>query len=157
MIVVRPARPGDGPFLLKTSTELASTHQWPEGIPAQAQDYETALFCEGPIIGALIAEVDGNPAGSAVWHRSFSTNLGREIMYLEDLVVLPEFRQRGVARALMKEVARVAVARGYPKIFWLAMEWNVNAIALYKSVGAEVEPANCYCAVSGQTLLDLAR
>ena len=157
MISVRAARPGDGGFLLKTSTELARTHQWPEGIPAKASDYEAALFCEAPIIGALIGELDGLPAGSAVWHRSFSTNLGAEIMYLEDLVVLPEFRKRGLARALLKEVARVAIARGYPKIFWLAMEWNTTAIELYKSVGAEVEHANCYCAVSGQSLLDLAR
>jgi GNAT superfamily N-acetyltransferase len=157
MIKVRSARPGDGAFLLKTSTELASTHNWPEGIPARASDYETALFCEQPIIGALIAEVDGHAAGSAVWHRSFSTNLGREILYLEDLVVLPDFRKRGVARALLKEVARVAVARGYPKVFWLAMDWNSNAIALYKSVGAEVEPGNCYCAVTGQALVELAQ
>lgn len=157
MIAVRPAKPGDGAFLLLTSTELAKTHQWPDGIPAQAGDYEAALFCASPIIGALIADVDGEPAGSAVWHRSFSTNLGREIMYLEDLVVMPEFRKRGVARALLKEVARVAVARGYPKVFWLAMEWNSTAIDLYKSVGAEVEPANCYCAVTGQTLLDMAQ
>jgi GNAT superfamily N-acetyltransferase len=157
MIVVRHALPGDGAFLLKTSTELARTHQWPDGIPAQAADYEAALFCDGPIIGALIAEVDGEPAGSAVWHRSFSTNLGREIMYLEDLVVLPEFRQRGVARALLKHVARVALARGYPKIFWLAMEWNKTATNLYKSIGAEVEPANCYCSLTGQSLQDLAQ
>ncbi len=157
MIVIRNARPGDGAFLLKTSTELARTHQWPEGIPAQAPDYEVALFCDAPIVGALIAEVDGVPAGSAFWHRSFSTNLGREIMYLEDLVVMPEFRKLGVARALLKEVARVAVARGYPKIFWLAMEWNSVATDFYKSVGAEVETGNCYCAVTGQTLLDLAR
>ncbi|MEO6607578.1 MAG: GNAT family N-acetyltransferase [Aestuariivirga sp.] len=157
MITIRNAKPGDGEFLLKTSTELARTHQWPEGIPAQAADFETALFCASPIIGALIAEVDGMPAGSAIWHRSFSTNLGREIMYLEDLVVLPDFRQRGVARALLNEVAKVAVARGYPKIYWLAMEWNVNAIALYKSVGADVELANCYCSIQGQALLDLAK
>ncbi len=157
MIAVRKARPGDGAFLLTTTTELARTHQWPEGIPAKAGDFEVALFCDAPIIGALVAEIDGVPAGSAIWHRSFSTNLGREVMYLEDLVVLAEFRQRGVARALLNEVARVAVARGYPKIFWLAMEWNANAIALYKSVGADVELANCYCSIDGQALLDLAR
>ncbi len=157
MIAIREARPGDGPFLLQTSTLLASTHQWPEGIAAQAENYETALFCEAPIIGALIAEFDGTPAGSAVWHRSFSTNLGQEIMYLEDLVVLPDFRQRGVARGLLKAVARLALARGYPKIFWLAMEWNTNATDLYKSVGAEVESGNCYCSVAGQSLEDLAR
>ena len=157
MITVRNAQPGDGAFLLTTSTELARTHQWPGGIPAQAADFEAALFCVSPIIGALIAEADGVPAGSAIWHRSFSTNLGREIMYLEDLVVLPDFRQRGVARALLNEVAKVAVARGYPKIYWLAMEWNVNAIALYKSVGADVELANCYCSIQGQALLDLAQ
>jgi GNAT superfamily N-acetyltransferase len=157
MITVRNAVPGDGAFLLKTTTELALTHQGPNGIPAKAHDFEAALFCASPIIGALVAEVDGTPAGTALWHRSFSTNLAREIMYLEDLVVLPEFRKRGVAKALLNEVAKVAVARGYPKIFWLAMEWNSNAIALYKSVGADVELANCYCSITGQALQDLAR
>jgi GNAT superfamily N-acetyltransferase len=124
---------------------------------ATAMDYEAALFCANPIIGALVALVDERPAGTALWHRSFSTSVGKEVMYLEDLVVLPDFRRQGVAEALMKEVAKTALNRGYKKIFWLMMEWNKGARRLYTKLGAEIEDGNCYCSLEDQALVDLAK
>jgi ribosomal protein S18 acetylase RimI-like enzyme len=155
MITVRPARPGDGGALLRMTQELSKTHfEMSEDVVAE--NYETALFQRDPIIGAFLALVDGVPAGSAIWHRSFSTNKGREVMYLEDISVLPEFRRKGVARLLLREVCKLAVTKGYPKVFWLAMEWNEGALALYRSIGAGVEKANCYCWIEGQAMQDFA-
>ena len=157
MIMVRPAVAGDGPFLLVTTRELGSSHGWGTAMTATAQKLEDALFCADPIVGALIAEVEGKPAGSALWHRSFSTSRGEEAMYLEDLVVLPEFRRMGVADVLMKSVAKLAVSRGYSEIFWLVMGWNTGAQVLYSKLGAQIEDGNCYCSLHDQALLDLAR
>jgi GNAT superfamily N-acetyltransferase len=157
LIEVRPIKPGEGVIILETARELGKTHYWGPTMSATAEDYEAALFCDAPIIGALIAFVDGKAAGSALWHRSFSTSIGKEVMYLEDLVVLPDFRRLGVAEALMKELAKTAISFGYKKIFWLMMEWNKGARNLYAKLGAEIEDGNCYCSLEKQALLDLAK
>jgi ribosomal protein S18 acetylase RimI-like enzyme len=155
MMSVRTARPGDGAALLRMTQELSKTH-FPMSEGVTAQNYEAALFRTDPIIGAFLALVDGSPAGSAIWHRSFSTNKGAEVLYLEDIAVLPEFRRMGVARLLMHEICKLAVEKNYPKVFWLAMEWNEGAIALYKSIGAGVEKANCYCWIEGDAMQNFA-
>jgi ribosomal protein S18 acetylase RimI-like enzyme len=155
MISVRPAEPGDGPTLLRMTQELSKTH-FPMSESVVAENYEVALFRPDPIIGAFVALVDGVAAGSAIWHRSFSTNKGAEVMYLEDVAVLPEFRRMGVAKLLLHEICKLAVAKGYPKVFWLAMEWNEGAIALYRSIGAGVEKANCYCWIEGEAMQSFA-
>jgi GNAT superfamily N-acetyltransferase len=157
MIEVRLIRAGEGHIIHASAQELGKTHAWGPYMQSTAQDFEDALFCPNPIIGALVAFVDGKPAGTALWHRSFSTARGKEVMYLEDLVVLPAFRRQGVAEALMKEVAKIAVSQRYPSIYWLVMGWNSGARKLYEKLGAEIETDNCYCLLSGDALLDLAK
>ncbi len=157
MIEVRAAQPGDGALLLMTTAELGSSHGWGEGMTATAPDFERDLFCDSPIIGALLAFVDGAFAGSALWHRSYATSRGQEVMYLEDVVVLKNFRRLGVAEALLKNVAKTATKRGYKKVFWLVKDWNENAQRLYKKVGAEIDAGNFYCSLHDQALLDLAQ
>ena len=158
MIEVREIRPGEGHLILGPTREIAKTH-WggADAVKATGADFEKALFCDAPIVSAQVAFVDGVFAGSAFWHRSFSTNYGREVMYLEDIAVLPDFRRQGVAEALLKAVAKVAVAHGYPKVYWLMMHWNDGARKLYEGVGAHVEDGNCYCSLQGQALTDLAQ
>lgn len=151
MIRVRPAQPGDGPALLRMTQELSKTH-FEMSPHVTAEHYERALFRPDPIIGAFLAFVDGQPAGSTIWHRSFSTNRGEEVMYLEDMTVLPDFRRMGIARHLMRETCKLAVAKGYSKVFWLAMEWNEGALSFYRSIGAGIEKANCYCFLDGDAL-----
>ncbi len=107
MITVRPMKPGEGPALLSMVRALAELHNLLHTVLATPEMYEAAMFSGQPIVGTLMAEYDGVLAGCAVWHRSFSTNRGAEVMYLEDLSVLPEFRRRGIARALLKAVARL--------------------------------------------------
>jgi GNAT superfamily N-acetyltransferase len=139
MITVRAAQPGDGTRLLQTTRQLAEMHGMSHRFTATAEGFEDALFCKHPIVGALIAEADGEFAGSIVWHRSFSTNSAREIIYLEDVIVLEAHRRKGVAKALMKELARVAIARGTYAIYWLMAGWNAEAAAFYEKLGAVVQ------------------
>jgi GNAT superfamily N-acetyltransferase len=157
VIEVRPAQLGDGALLMLTTKELGSSHGWGDSMTAVATDFERDLFCERPIIGAQLAFVDGAFAGSALWHRSYATSRGQEVMYLEDIVVLKDYRRLGVAEALLKAVAKLAVTRGYRKVFWLMMDWNANARRLYEKAGAEIESGNCYCSLHDQALLDLAK
>jgi GNAT superfamily N-acetyltransferase len=157
VIEIRAATSGDGELLLLTTKELGSSHGWGADMTARAADFERDLFCDAPIIGALLAFVDGAFAGSALWHRSYATSRGQEVMYLEDIAVLKDFRRLGVAEALLKQIAKLAVSRGYKKVFWLMMDWNLNARRLYEKVGAEIENGNCYCSLHDQALLDLAK
>jgi ribosomal protein S18 acetylase RimI-like enzyme len=157
MISVRTARPGDGVALVETTRALAHFHGYHDGFKAIAEDYERALFCDQPIIGALIAEEGDSVAGSVIWHRSFSTNAGREIMYLEDISVLPAFQRKGVGKTLMRATAQVAIARGYDAIFWLVMPWNEVAKQMYVACGAEMEADHTVCRVKGDALKVLAQ
>jgi GNAT superfamily N-acetyltransferase len=157
MITVRAARPGDGEALHAMVAALAHSHGHGEGFKARPEDFELALFREHPVIGALIAETAGQPAGCAIWNRSYSTFRGEEVMYLQDLSVLPDFRRRGVARALLKAIARLAVEKSFAAVYWLMMDWNEAGRALYESVGAEIEGGNCFCSLNGPALHRLAQ
>jgi GNAT superfamily N-acetyltransferase len=156
MIKVRPIRQGEGAALLSMVRALAQSHNLLDHLLASPDMYEAAMFSDQPIVGALMAELDSELAGCAVWHRSFSTFRGSEVLYLEDLSVLPQFRRRGVARALLKSVGALAIEKNYPSIYWLMMDWNREAHALYQSVGAEIESGTSFCRIHGAALEALA-
>jgi GNAT superfamily N-acetyltransferase len=156
VIEVRPIRPGEGKALWEMLHALAASHNFLDNFQPTPEGLEAALFGPGSIVGCLLAECDGELAGCAFWHRSFSTFRGCEVMYLEDLSVLPAFQKRGVGRKLLEAVARLAVEKGYPSIFWVMMDWNEAGRALYSSVGAEIEPGVCYCRIHGEALMRLA-
>lgn len=157
MITVRGAGRGDCPLLMETTRTLAQFHDNEAAFKATVEKFEAALFGPHPIIGALVAEVDGVPAGSVVWHRSFSTNLCEEIMYMEDISVLPEARSRGVGMALMRATARLAVEKGYAAIYWLVMPWNDKAKQFYLKCGAVAEEDHTLFRLKGDALQALAR
>ena len=97
-----------------------------------------ALFGPNPAIFAHIAVDDetGQTAGFALWYLSFSTWLGRHGIYLDDLYVRPDLRGSGHGRALLTELARIAVERGYGRFEWQVLRWNEPSIGFYKSLGA---------------------
>lgn len=153
---IRQATAGDGAVLHAMVRELALNHGHEQDFTAQPEDYEGFLGDANAINGAFVAFWNGEPAGCAIWQRSYSTFRGRETLYLEDLSVLPAFRGRGVGTALLKTVARFAVDRRVPAVTWLMMAWNENARRIYGSVGAEIEDGNCLCRLSGAALERLA-
>ena len=155
-IAVRPIKQGEGEVLLKMTRALAESHGFLDKYTATAADLERALFDPHPIVGCLIAFIKGTPAGCAFWHRSFTTSRGREVMYLEDLAVLPEHRRKGVARALLKSLAGEARRRGFPSIYWIMMGWNEGARALYAEAGAECDEGLCYYRLADEALIRLA-
>ncbi len=132
--------------------ELAVSHGHAQDFTATPGDYERFLADPHAVNGALIGLWQGEPAGCAIWQRSYSTYRGRETLYLEDLSVLPEFRRRGIARELLKGVARLALSRDAAAVTWLMMSWNAEARRLYAAAGAEIEEGNCLCRLSGDAL-----
>jgi GNAT superfamily N-acetyltransferase len=136
MIDIRQARPEDAPLLLQLIRGLAEYEKLADQVTATEEDVRQTLFGARPAAEALIAELDGAPAGFAIFFSSYSTFLARPGIYLEDLFVEPELRRRGVGRALFTQVARLAVQRGCGRFEWSVLDWNEPAIAFYESLGA---------------------
>ena len=137
MIRIEPATEADTPLLLEFIHGLAEYEQAKPGdVQVNEALLRESLFGARPAAEAIIAYHEGAPAGFAVYFQNFSTWTGRRGIYLEDLFVKPEFRRRGIGRALLAEVARIAVARGCPRYDWNVLDWNTPAIEFYKSLGA---------------------
>ena len=104
----------------------------------------------------LFAVVDGREAGFALFFSNFSTFLGRAGLYLEDLYILPEFRGRGIGTAMLRELAGIAVERGYGRFEFACLDWNTPSIEFYSSLGAEPMSDWTTYRLSGDTLAKLA-
>jgi GNAT superfamily N-acetyltransferase len=136
MIDVRLARPSDAALVLQLIRELAEYEKLSDQVTATEAQVRETLFGARPAAESLIAELDGAPAGFAIFFHNYSTFLARPGIYLEDLFVKLDYRRRGVGRALFSEVARLAVERGCGRFEWSVLDWNAPAIAFYKSLGA---------------------
>jgi len=130
------ATAGDAALVSKLVHELADfEHLAPECTITPEAVREHLL---GPRRSAdvLIAWLDSEPAGFAVYYRTFSTFVARPGIFLEDLFVRPDFRHRGIGRALLKEVGRIAHCSGAGRFEWTTLAWNENARRFYASIGA---------------------
>lgn len=135
-IGIRPAGPGDAAVLLGLIRALAEYERMLDEVVADEQDIARALAGEAPAVRALIAEAAGKPVGFALYFFNFSTFLGRQGLYLEDLFVLPERRGERIGRRLMEALAREARAMGAQRMDWAVLEWNEPAIGFYRRLGA---------------------
>ena len=154
--VLRPATEADVPLLLALIRELADYERMADQVAASEADLLGALFGSGRVADAVVAWVDGQAAGYAVWFPIFSTFQGRRGIYLEDLFVRPAFRGRGIGRALLAHVARAARTGGGTRVEWSVLDWNAPAAAFYRGLGAApVEDWRVY-RLSGDALSALA-
>ena len=133
---IREARPDDVPEILAMIRELAEYEREPNAVVATEELLHNALFCDSPAVFGLMAEENGETVGFALWFRNFSTWLGRHGVYLEDLYVRPEHRGKGYGKALLAELARICVDRGYGRLEWWVLDWNEPALAFYRSIDA---------------------
>lgn len=135
-MLIRPATKADVPLILSLIRELAAYEREPDAVETTEADLLRDGFGPNPVIHCLIAEAEGQPAGFALYFFNYSTWRGRPGIHLEDLFVRPEFRGRGVGKALLAAVARVAVERRCGRLQWDVLEWNQPAIDFYQSIGA---------------------
>ena len=133
---IREASPDDLPAIGRMIRELAEFEREPDAAKATSEQLHDALFGQDAVASALIALDDrGEPAGFALWYRSFSTWEGVPGIYLEDLYVSESQRGSGLGRALLTSLARIVVHRGWSRLEWSVLRWNSEAIAFYDSLG----------------------
>ena len=136
MLLIRPATVTDAPLLLKFIRELAEYERQPNAVVIKEDTLIKDGFESQPKFRALIADWGGQAIGYALFFGFYSSWKGPGI-FLEDLFVREAFRGRGIGRALLAEVARVARQEGSVGIRWEVLDWNESAIKFYKSLGAE--------------------
>ena len=136
LIAIRPATPDDVPLIRQLIVELAEYERMRDAAVATDAALREQLFGAQPAAEVLLGEVDGQPAGFALFFHNFSTFLGKRGLYLEDLFVRPQFRGAGLGKHLMATLARLAVQRGCGRFEWSVLDWNTPSIGFYRSIGA---------------------
>jgi len=155
-ITLRPATRADIPQILDFIRGLAEYEKLAHEAVATPALLEEHLFGARPAAEVVIAEVDGVPAGFALFFVSFSTFLGQPGLYLEDLFVVPDHRGLGLGKRLMVHLAQLAVSRGYGRFEWSVLDWNEPAIRFYRRLGAVGLDEWTVQRVSGDALRALA-
>lgn len=153
---IRSATEADVPQILTFIRALATYERAPDAVTATEAGLLRDGFGPNPFYRCLIADEDSQPAGFALYFFNYSTWLGRPGIYLEDLYVLPEFRGRGIGKALLKQVAAVAVEKNCQRLQWVVLDWNKLAIDFYRAIGAEFLDEWRNVRVSGQAIQRLA-
>ena len=153
---LRPAARDDVGQILSFIRELAEYEKLAHEAVADEATLAAQLFGERPAAEVVIAEVDGQPAGFALFFHNFSTFLGQRGLYLEDLFVRPQFRGLGLGRRLMAHLAKLAVERDCGRFEWSVLDWNTPAIDFYRRLGATGMDEWTVQRVSGEALRALA-
>lgn len=155
-LTLRAAQRADVALILAFVRELAEYERLADAVVADEATLAAALFGDRPDAEVVIADVDGAPAGFALFFHSFSTFLGRRGLYLEDLYVRPAFRGHGIGGRLMRHLARLAVERGCGRFEWSVLDWNAPAIGFYRTLGAVGQDEWTVQRVEGAALQALA-
>jgi GNAT superfamily N-acetyltransferase len=133
---LRAATPSDCALILSFIRELAEYEKLAHEVVATEAGLREQLFGGTPRAEVVIAEIDAEPVGFALFFHNFSTFTGRAGLYLEDLYVRPVARGAGVGRRLMQHLARLAVDRNCARFEWAVLDWNEPAIRFYRAIGA---------------------
>ena len=151
-----PAHPEDVPVILNLIRALGDYERLSHEVVATEDGLRTWLFGERPAAEVVLAYVDGNVTGFALFFHNFSTFLGRPGLYLEDLFVVPEWRGRGIGRRLLRHLAQLAVERGCWRMEWTVLDWNESALRFYERMGARVMKEWKLCRLTGESLTRVA-
>ena len=154
---LRFATPDDVPVILSCIHGLAAYEKLAHEVVATEDQLRETLFGARPAAEVILAFDGDEPAGFALFFHNYSTFLARPGVYLEDLFVFPRFRGQGLGRLLLSRLARIAVERGCGRLEWAVLDWNVDAIRFYQSVGAQAMTEWTVNRVTGDALRALAR
>jgi GNAT superfamily N-acetyltransferase len=134
MYSIRPATIQDAPAITAMIHEFAEFEHLETSV--LQEDIERDGFGPSPKFRALVAEWNGQPAGYAIFFEFYSSFQGRAGLFLDDLFVRPQYRQQGIGKALLADVAALAYNDGYFCLRWEVLDWNATAIDFYRSLGA---------------------
>ena len=155
---IRVATPDDVPAIRRMIRELAEFEREPDAVRTTPEQLRDALFGPDAVASTLIAlDESGQPAGFALWYRSFSTWEGVPGLFLEDLYVSEAARGSGLGTALLSALARVVVQSGWRRLEWNVLRWNTDAIAFYEGLGGEPLAGWLTYRLDGDALRSVAR
>lgn len=154
---LRPAGSADAGLILVLIQELAEYEKLAHEVVATEDTLREQLFGPRPAAEVLLATdaATGETAGFALYFANFSTFLAQPGLYLEDLFVRPAYRRRGLGKLLLRTLGQTAVARGCGRFEWSVLDWNADAIAFYRSLGADLMDGWTTCRVTGAALTKL--
>jgi GNAT superfamily N-acetyltransferase len=133
---IRSATEADVPLILQFIRDLAIYEKLEHKVIATEETVRRTLFGNPRFAEVVFAEADGKEVGFALFFHNYSTFLGQPGIYLEDLFVKPESRGRGIGKALLAHLAKLARERGCGRLEWAVLDWNTPSINFYKSLGA---------------------
>ncbi len=151
-ITIHPAAPNDVSILFELIKALAEYEKLSHEVVGSQLDLQAHLFGPRPYAEAILARVEGQAVGFALFFHNYSTFLMQPGIYLEDLFVLPQYRRQGIGKRLITHVGKIALARKCGRFEWNVLDWNEPAIAFYQSIGAEIKPEWRLCRVTGEAL-----
>ena len=155
-MTITPAVESDVPVILSFIRKLAEYEKLSHLVVTTEENVREHLFGENPVAEVLLAFGDQEPVGFALYFRNFSTFLGQPGIYLEDLFVEPAHRGKGIGKALLKQLAKIAIERGYGRLDWAVLDWNTPSIEFYRSLGAAPLDAWTGYRLTGEALDRLA-
>jgi GNAT superfamily N-acetyltransferase len=135
-LIIREATKSDIPIIFALIKELAEYEKLLPEVTASEKILEENLFGSKKYAEVFIAEFNGEIAGQALFFHNFSTFLGKPGIYLEDIYVRPQFRKKGIGKALLLEIVKTAKKRNCGRVEWAVLKWNEPSINFYKSLGA---------------------
>jgi len=156
MPTLRLATPADAPALFELILALAEYEKLTHEVVGSAEQLAEHLGGDPPLVEALLAEVDQQAVGFALFFGNYSTFLTKPGIYLEDLFVRPAYRGQGIGKSLLSALAKLAVERNCGRMEWNVLDWNEPAIAFYKRIGANILPDWRTCRVTGEAIAQLA-
>lgn len=155
-IHLRVASADDMPTIFALIQALAEYEHLSHAVTGTPEALHEHLFGSRRYAEVVLAETAGNIAGFALFFYNYSTFLTKPGLYLEDLFVLPEYRQRGIGKALLTHLAQRAIDENCGRLEWSVLDWNAPAIAFYQKMGATVLPDWRICRVTGEALTRMA-
>jgi GNAT superfamily N-acetyltransferase len=153
---ISPAKSADVALILSLINELAEYEKLRHESIATEASIDKALFGPAPRAEAVIARIDGEPAGFALFFHNFSTFVGKPGLYLEDLFVRPAYRGRAIGKSLLSYLAAVALERDCDRFQWQVLDWNKPSRDFYESLGAKADDTWVNYRITGDALRRLA-
>ncbi len=155
-LTIREALPEDACLILSFIKGLAEYEKLLHEVLATEETIQKSLFGENKVAEAILGEMDGEPVSFALFFPNYSTFLGQQGIYIEDLFVKPHMRGLGIGKTMFKYIARMAKERGCGRLDWWVLDWNEPAIKFYKSLGSVPMSEWTVYRLTGQALDDLA-
>jgi GNAT superfamily N-acetyltransferase len=155
-IKIREAMIEDSSLILKFVKELAKFEKAASEVVATVEDIQRSIFGSNSNVYALICSLDEIPIGFAVYFFNYSTWLGKNGLYLEDIYITPKFRNKGAGKKLLKYLAKIAVSKDCGRFELSVLDWNESAIKFYESIGAKPLTEWIVYRLNGEALRDFA-